>query len=101
MIDASPVHLAMIKRILAELAPECDVRVFGSRINGRARPFSDLDLAIIAPHPLDWRRLEQLKDAFSESDLPFMVDVLDWNTVSPRFREVIAGAYEILQTRAA
>jgi len=41
------------------------------------------------------------KYAFSESDLPFMVDVLDWNTVSPRFREVIAGAYEILQTRAA
>lgn len=91
----------MVKRILAELAPECEVRVFGSRINGRARPFSDLDLAIVAPRPLDWRRLEQLKDAFSESDLPFMVDVLDWSTVSPRFRTVIAQAYEILQTSAA
>ncbi|ORJ52556.1 hypothetical protein B5V00_16740, partial [Geothermobacter hydrogeniphilus] len=57
--------------------------------------YSDLDLALVAEKPIDWR-LEELRDAFAESDLPIMVDVLDWHGISPRFRKVIEAGYEVL-----
>ena len=97
MIDLSPEHIAVVRRILAEHVPECEVRVFGSRVSGRAQPFSDLDLALVGSINIAPARLEALKDAFSESDLPFMVDVLDWNAIPESFRKVIAGHCEVLQ----
>ena len=32
---------------------------------------------------LDWIMVEDIKEAFQESDLPFRVDILDWNAISP------------------
>ena len=52
MIDLEPQHLQVVQHILSEHVPECEVRVFGSRANGTARRFSDLDLALISPKPI-------------------------------------------------
>jgi len=46
---------------------------------------------------LDERILEELKTAFSESDLEIAVDVLDWHAISPEFQRVIEGEYEVIQ----
>ncbi len=97
MIDVSEADLAVVLEILAQHVPDCTVRAFGSRVRGGARPYSDLDLVVIGPAPLDWRRIEALKDAFSESDLPFLVDVLDWHTLSETFRALIAETSVVLQ----
>ena len=45
----------------------------------------------------DERTLEELKTAFSESDLKIAVDVLHWHAVSPEFQRVIDREYEIIQ----
>ncbi len=87
-----------IKRILAKYVPECEVRVFGSRVAGNVKAYSDLDLAIVAPISLDKNRLQLIRNVFEESDLPFRVDVLDWNSVSDGFRKVIEKHYEVLMT---
>ena len=97
MIDLQPHHLEIIRNILAEYVPEAEVRVFGSRITGKARPFSDMDLAVVIKAKLDWKILAEMKEAFEESDLPFRVDVLDWHTIDDNFRKVILGKYEILK----
>lgn len=97
MIDLPPSHLQEIKRILAEHVPDCEVRAFGSRINGHAQKYSDLDLALVRKEELDWRKLEALKDAFAESDLPLMIDVLDWNSISDEFRRVIEDEFTVIQ----
>src|SRR3990172_1122859 len=97
MIDLKPSHLAEVKRILQEHAPGCEVRVFGSRLNGKAGKNSDLDLVLVGKGLLDWRMLESIKDAFAASDLPFMVDVLDWHALSASFREIIEKKYEVIQ----
>lgn len=57
--------------------------VFGSRATGHARPFSDLDILIDAPHALDWRDRADLADAFEASDLPFRVDVVEASRLAP------------------
>ena len=94
MLDLSATDIGTIQSILHDQVPECEVWAFGSRVTGRSRKFSDLDLAIRGPAHVDWRRLEALRDALSESDLPIQVDVVDWNAVSEGFRQIILGQRE-------
>lgn len=97
MINLEPSYIEEIKRILREHAAGFQVWAFGSRIQGNAQRFSDLDLALIGPGKMDWRRMEELKDAFAESDLPIKVDVLDWHTLSESFQKIIKANYEEIQ----
>lgn len=96
MIDLDVAYLATVKDILQREVPGCEVRVFGSRVSGKAKDFSDLDLAIVGDTPLSLERLGRLQDAFSRSDLPIMVDVVDWLVITPEFRRIISARYEIL-----
>ena len=100
MIDLNPHHLGTVQRILAEHVPACEIRAFGSRATWTAKDYSDLDLAVVGEGPLERRTLARLKEAFEESDLPMRVDVLDWHTISMRFRAVIARDYVVLQQGA-
>jgi predicted nucleotidyltransferase len=96
MIDLTPEQLAEVLRILRQHVPGRTVRAFGSRVQGNAKPFSDLDLAVMGEAPLDFRQFAALKDAFAESNLPFRVDVVDWAATSEAFRAIIDGAFEVL-----
>ena len=96
MLDLDPEHLAEVRRILQMYVPGRTVRVFGSRVQGTAKPFSDLDLAVMGDVPLDFRQLAALKDAFAESNLPFRVDVVDWAATSEMFRGIIEEVFEVV-----
>jgi type I restriction enzyme S subunit len=96
MIDLSPRHLATIRNILRRYVPECRVRAFGSRVTGRAKSYSDLDLAVVSPGRLSEETLRLLREAFEESDLPFRVDVIDWHSTAADFQEVIERENEIV-----
>lgn len=97
MIDLNPKHLKTIQSILAEYVPTYEVRAFGSRVKWTAKDYSDLDLAVVGNDPLSLRQRGQLADAFEESNLPIRVDVLDWQSISERFRQVILEKYEVIQ----
>jgi len=101
MIDVPDRHLKTIKRILAEYTGDCEVRAFGSRGNGTAKKHSDLDLAIVGKGKIGRRVKMLLREAFEESDLPFRVDVIDYNTVSDAFRAIIEEKYEVIRRPAA
>jgi predicted nucleotidyltransferase len=92
MIDISPTHRRQVVDILlAHLPPGAAVWVFGSRAAGRARHHSDLDLAIDAGAPLTLDQTAALAEAFSDSDLPYRVDIVDWRTIGDDFRHLIAA----------
>ena len=97
MIDLAPEQLAILRHLLATHAPECEVRAFGSRVTGKAKPYSDLDIALLAPARLTIGRLASLREAFAESELSIRVDVLDWHAISEAFRGIIAAKCELLQ----
>ena len=86
MIDLTPRHLSTVKAVLDAGVPGVAVSVFGSRVTGRAKKHSDLDLALQAAQPMVWRHLARLREAFEESDLPFRVDVVDWAACRPQFK---------------
>ena len=88
-IDMRPDHGAMVRDILRAHVPQYEVWAFGSRTTGTAKPYSDLDLAIITNQPLPLAVGAALAEAFSESDLPYKVDIVDWAALSEPFRRII------------
>ena len=89
MIDLSPRNLEIVKRVLRDHVPGCEVRAFGSRATWTAKDYSDLDLALVGDSELGDDTLARLREAFEDSSLPMRVDVLDWHDISPAFRKVI------------
>ena len=96
-IDISPAQWEIVRAILQQHVPQHPVWAFGSRAKWAAKPYSDLDLAILADQPLDWSVSAALADDFSESDLPFKVDIVDWATTSEVFRKIIEADKVVLQ----
>jgi len=90
--------MAIVRKILGALIPECEVWAFGSRVHGRGlKKFSDIDLAVIDETPIATALMGELKEAFVESDLPYRVDVVDYASASKTFRNIIMQEYEIIQ----
>lgn len=101
MIDLEDHHLAAVRGILRAFLPGREVRAFGSRVSGRARRYSDLDLVIMGDRSLPISTLEDLRDAFAASDLPMTVEVLDWHGLPGWLRQVVNQRHECVQQAAA
>jgi type I restriction enzyme S subunit len=88
-IDLSDEELSIVQDVLRRHVPEREVWAFGSRARHTAKKFSDLDLAVIGETPLGLALQAAMNEAFQESALPFKVDLVDWASITPAFRQVI------------
>lgn len=79
----------LVADILRRRVPHCDVWVFGSRATGKAKRYSDLDLAVAGEDPLPLSAMAALANDFEESLLPFKVDILDLAGVNASFRRIV------------
>jgi type I restriction enzyme S subunit len=96
-----PDHLGLVLEILGRRVPGREVWAFGSRVRGTFRATSDLDLAILGDEPLSFELLAALRDDFSESNIPYKVDVVDWAATTPEFRGLIEAEYSVVQAEDA
>ncbi|WP_242529324.1 hypothetical protein [Methylacidimicrobium sp. B4] len=55
---------------------------------------------ILGEGPIGMARMAELAEAFSESDLPWKVDLLDWTEASEAFREIIRKEKVVLQDKS-
>jgi len=78
-------HLDMLKQILSKYPYK--FYAYGSRAKGTARKFSDLDLCYQASIPR--KIIYQIQEELEESDLPFFVELVNWEQMKPSFRELI------------
>ena len=88
-VDLRPDHLEIVQDILRRHLPARRVVAFGSRATWMAKEYSDLDLAILGDEPVPLDAVAALADGFSESDLPFKVDVAIWGDLDDRMRATI------------
>lgn len=90
-LDLRPEWLEIIHHILAMHLPDAEVLAYGSRVTGTAHGGSDLDLVARDPgNPhRAVRNLSRVREAFTESNLPILVDILDWAMIPDSFREEI------------
>lgn len=100
IIDLAPQHLTTVRAILQMTVPSIHAFVFGSRVHetntvGKAKKYSDVDIALEPAHPLGWRVLAEVREAFEESDLPMRVDVIDWSVCTDDFKHHVVNKYSL------
>ena len=78
--------------------PAAEVWAYGSRISGQAHDGSDLDLVVRDPEDPSrpQRDLWELREAFSESEIPILVDVFDWARIPEEFRSEIDRSHVVI-----
>jgi len=62
--------------------------IFGSRVIGNAQKYSDIDIGIKGHSPLPVITKFNLEDDFENSKLPYLVDVVDFFSVSKDFEKL-------------
>lgn len=74
------------------------ILAFGSRVNGEAHDTSDLDLVIIAndKSKIDLDDFLNFKESLQKSNIPIIVQVLDWYRIPESFHKNILSNYELL-----
>lgn len=92
LTDLPQNQLEQVCEIVKRHLHSAEVFAFGSRVNGRAKMLSDLDLDLILKPAtmLPWRTLPELRGALEASDLPITVDVVDWNSCTEKFQSRVA-----------
>lgn len=88
----------IVQTVLRQCIPQRTVWAFGSRAGGQPKPYSDLDLAVLGEAALSLLEHADLADAFSESDLPYKVDIVDWHLIGNDFRRIVQANHIEIQT---
>ena len=99
MLALSDREKELVLAALVRHIPNHEVWAFGSRTNGKHKPFSDLDIVVDGDLPVPLNILAALSEELSESALTCKVDIVDWATTSDSFRKLIAQHYIVLQSR--
>jgi predicted nucleotidyltransferase len=96
MIAITEEERTLVLDILQRHVPHCEVRVFGSRLKGGAKQYSDLDLAVCGQTKLPRAVIDDMRYDFQLSPLPFRLDVMDYYALSPEFRAIVDRGYEVI-----
>lgn len=86
MISLDDKHKHDVIRFCKFFVPDAAIYLFGSRANGTDNPRSDLDIALESAHEISHDTLMQLRDALNNTDIPFHIDIVNWNTTPASFR---------------
>ncbi|AGX88604.1 nucleotidyltransferase-like protein [Candidatus Symbiobacter mobilis CR] len=95
-------YAEQVRDLLQKHIPEAEVWAYGSRVRGDFYDASDLDLVARFPSTKkrDVFRLCAMAEAFQESNLPIIVQIIDWDGIPNSFREEILAKYVVVQKGA-
>ncbi len=95
-------YATQVRALLRQYIPQAEVWAYGSRVCGDHYDASDLDLVARFP-PTEQRkpfRLSEIGEAFRESNLPIIVQMVDWDGIPESFRDEILTGYVVVQQGA-
>ncbi len=90
--------IAELESIIRTCLPLHEVWAFGGRVKHQAHSGSDLDLVIRNPLRLNKPspELAIFKSALRDSNIPILIDVVDWATLPEAFHEEILKQYQVV-----
>jgi len=78
-----------IIKVVRSILPNCKIVVFGSRVDGTARKYSDLDISLDDGKRISGNHMDQIKENFNQSDIVYKIDISDWHLLESDFQEKI------------
>ena len=79
----------IINNILSQHKQDYDFYYYGSRVKGNYEKTSDLDILIKGKEEMPYDKLEIIKFFFDKSDLPFVVNFIDFHSTDEKFYKMI------------
>ena len=82
-------YLKELKEIVLDSLKTEDVKIFifGSRARNDNSPASDVDIGLIPKNSLDPIKLSMLKEKIGDSNIPYKVEIVNFNDVSEEFKK--------------
>lgn len=62
--------------------------IFGSRATNKFQKFSDIDIGLLSKKALPFETVSTIKETIEESDIPYLIDIVDFKHTSKKFRLV-------------
>ena len=98
-MDKTSVHISkLIRSNIAEVDPDAQVILYGSRARGDARKDSDWDILVLTDYPVDLKKESLFRDHLYELEIRtgeslslFVYSLTDWNTkhrISPFYQNI-------------
>lgn len=94
-VDITAEERSTVLALLERHLPGTTAWVYGSRAKWTSNPQSDLDLVVFSK-PEQRRQVNDLREAFDESTLPFRVDLFVWDEVADSFGREIERDHAVL-----
>lgn len=95
-LSVKPEYLKILTDIFHTYCPEAEIWAYGSRINGTSHDGSDLDLVVKSFNRSDVF-LYELKKLINESNIPFLVDINEFDKLPWAFQQEILKNYVIIK----
>ena len=90
-----PEYLKMLTDIFDSYCPHAVIWAYGSRLKGDAHEGSDLDLVVKDFNSKD-AGLFELRELISESNVPFLVDINEFDRLPESFKDEIKKEYVVI-----
>lgn len=90
-----PRYLDILLEIFRNYCPNAEIWAYGSRISGEAHEASDLDLVVKSFNDSS-KNIYELKELVNNSDIPIIVDILDYNNIPESFQKEIEKNYIVI-----
>lgn len=75
--------------LINALFPDAKIYLFGSRARGTNAQYADIDLALDTGHPISLVDIDEIKNILRESNIMYMVDVVDFTQADERLKKEI------------
>lgn len=90
MMDLPRKYQKLILKVLSENLTSFDAYIFGSRAKGGAMKYSDVDLLIdCGKDKIPFETYLKIKRELNDSDIPYLIDVSDYNRLDPEFKKIV------------
>ena len=91
-----PEYLKMLMDIFDSYCPDAEIWAYGSRIDGTAHDGSDLDRVVKDFHSKT-AYIGELKELLSESNIPFLIYIFEFEKLPDSFKEEIKKNYIVIK----
>ncbi len=88
-LDLELKYVNFIRDKILALIPDVEIYFFGSRTQGKALEYSDVDVALKSSDKIPIEKMLQLKAQFEESTIPYKIDIVDLNNLKAEFKKII------------
>ncbi len=90
-LDLKDKYVKFIKDTVYTVLPDVEIFIYGSRVQGKSREYSDVDIALQTQDnsEIQFDKLLKIKSVFEDSTFPYKVDIVDLQSLNENFLHII------------